>query len=164
MAYESGLSAWIFTLGSGIACLVLGLFFSKALRQQGAVTVSQFLGLRFGRAFQRYSSAFTALAMFVHVVGQYLAAIAILRSIFGFSLWLSMATTFLLLIVFVTVGGMSGAGLIGKFKFFMLYGMLLTAAGVAIYQGGGANELPRPAGARPGPASSVRLWHGPGHR
>ena len=143
LAYESGLSAWIFTLGSGIACLMLGLFFAKALRQQGSVTVSEFLGLRFGGAFQRYSSAFTALGMFVHVVGQYLAAIAILRSIFGFSLWLSMTTTFMLMVVFVTVGGMSGAGLIGKFKFFMLFAMLLAAAGMVIFQSGGAEEFMR---------------------
>ena len=143
MAYESGLSAWIFTLGSGIACLFLGLFFAKALRQQGSVTVSEFLGLRFGSPFQRYSSAFTALGMFVHVVGQYLAAIAILQSIFGFSLWVSIAMTFVLLVVFVTVGGMGGASLVGKFKFFMLYGMLLAAAGVAIYKAGGAGQFLR---------------------
>ena len=143
LAYESGLSAWIFTLGSGIACLLLGLFFAEALRQQGTVTVSEFLGLRFGVRFQRYSSAVTALGMFVHVVGQYLAAIAILQSIFGFSLWVSMAMTFVLLVVFVTVGGMGGASLIGKFKFFMLYGMLLAAAGVAIFKAGGVGQFLR---------------------
>ena len=141
MAYENGLSAWIFTLGSGIACFLLGLLFSKALRQRETVTVSEYLGLRFGAVFQTYSSAFTSLGMFVHVVGQFLASMAILQSIFGFSTWASMSTTFLLLAVFVAFGGVSGAGLIGKFKFFMLYGMLLISTGAALRFGGGVDAI-----------------------
>lgn len=149
MAYENGLSAWIFTLGSGIACFLLGLLFSKALREKGTITISEFLGLHLGKPFQMYSSTFTSLGMFVHVVGQFLAAMAILQSIFNFSTFAAIGTTFGLITLFVTFGGVSGAGLIGKFKFFMLYGMLLVAAGVALKLAGGvtrlATELPRDA-------------------
>lgn len=141
MAYDSGLSAWIFTLGSGIACFLLGLFFSKPLRERGTVTVSEFLGLEFGKPFQVFSSTFTSLGMFVHIVGQFLASMAILQSIFNFSVWAAVITTFFLLAVFVVFGGVSGAGLIGKFKFFMLYGMLLVSAGLAIKLAGGATAL-----------------------
>lgn len=143
MAYESGLSAWIFTLGSGIACFFLGLLFSKALREQGTVTVSEYLGLRFGKTFQVYSSVFTSTGMFVHVVGQFLASMAILQSIFGFSVWPAIITSFLLMAMFVTIGGLSGAGLIGKFKFFMLYAMLLISAGYALKLGNGMELLTR---------------------
>lgn len=141
MAYESGMSAWIFTLGSGIACFLLGLLFSKALREQGTVTVSEFLGLQFGKTFQVYSSVFTSAGMFVHVVGQFLGAIAILRSIFNFGHWPAIITSFMLMAMFVTLGGVSGAGLIGKFKFFMLYGMLLISAGYCLNLGNGLFPL-----------------------
>ncbi len=143
MAYESGLSAWIFTLGSGIACFLLGLLFSKALREQGTVTVSEFLGLQFGKTFQVYSSVFTSIGMFVHVVGQFLASMAILQSIFGFSIWPAIIISFFLMALFVTLGGVSGAGLIGKLKFFMLYGMLLLSAGYALKLGNGLALLDR---------------------
>ncbi len=143
MAYESGLSAWIFTLGSGIACFFLGLLFSKALRERGTITVSEFLGLQFGKSFQVYSSLFTSIGMFVHVVGQFLASMAILQSIFGFSVWPSIIISFMLMALFVTLGGVSGAGLIGKFKFFMLYGMLLLSAGYALKLGNGTAMLDR---------------------
>ncbi len=147
MAYENGLSAWIFTLGSGIACFFLGLLFSKALRERGTVTVSEFLGLQFGKTVQVYSSVFTSIGMFVHVVGQFLGSIAILQSIFKFSLWPALITSFFLMALFVTVGGVSGAGLIGKFKFYMLYGMLLLSAGYAVKLGNGftslLNDLPK---------------------
>ena len=142
-AYESGLSAWIFTLGSGIACFFLGLLFSKALRERGTITVSEFLGLQFGKSFQVYSSLFTSIGMFVHVVGQFLASMAILQSIFGFSVWPSIIISFMLMALFVTLGGVSGAGLIGKFKFFMLYGMLLLSAGYALKLGNGTAMLDR---------------------
>jgi len=141
MAYDSGLSAWIFTLGSGIACFLLGLFFARALRQRGTVTVSEYLGLEFGRSFQGYSSIFTSLGMFVHVVGQFLGSMAILQSIFGFSVWFSVVITFFLMAVFVALGGVSGAGLIGRFKFFMLYGMLLVSAGLALSEARGLSHL-----------------------
>ena len=141
MAYENGLSAWIFTLGSGIACFLLGLLFSKTLREKGTITISEFLGLHLGKPFQIYSSTFTSLGMFVHVVGQFLAAMAILQSIFNFSTAAAIGTTFGLIALFVTFGGVSGAGLIGKFKFFMLYGMLLVSAGVALKSSGGMAQL-----------------------
>ena len=39
MAYLYGFAAWHFTLGSGLACLILGLFFSRALRESASITV-----------------------------------------------------------------------------------------------------------------------------
>lgn len=155
MAYTHGLEAWIFTLGSGVACLLLGLFFSRALREGGVITVSELLGSRFGRRFQVYSSLFTSLGMFMHVVGQFLAAIAILRAVFGFGPHASVAITFALMAVFVASSGVVGAGLIGKVKLFLLYGMLLACAGVALWRGGGPGAI---LGALPEGADTLRLF------
>jgi SSS family solute:Na+ symporter len=141
MAYSDGLSAWIFTLGSGIACFLLGMFFSRALRERELLTVSEFLGSYFGRGFQVYSSAFTSLGMFVHVVGQFLASMAILQSLFAFGPVTSIGITFGLMTVFVVFGGVAGAGLVGKFKFFLLYAMLMASAGMALKMGGGLSGI-----------------------
>lgn len=43
-AYTHGISAGIFTFGSGLSCFLLGCFFSRALREEGVVTVSEYLG------------------------------------------------------------------------------------------------------------------------
>ena len=69
MAYRYGLAAWHFTLGSGLACLVLALFFSKALRQSESITVSEFLGQRFGSRFQTYSSLIASSGILMQIVG-----------------------------------------------------------------------------------------------
>lgn len=146
MAYSQGLAAWIFTLGSGIACLGLGLFFARPLREEEVVTVAEYLGRYFGSKFQYYCSLLTSLGMFVHVVAQFLASMAILRSVFGFSTWLSFLLTFVLIAVFVIAGGMAGAGLVGKLKFYLLYLIMALSAGLAYYKGGGfqaiASRLP----------------------
>ncbi len=140
-AYDHGVSAWIFTLGSGISCFFLGCFFAGALRREEAITVSQFLGRYFGRTFLYYSSFFNSLGMFIHIIAQYLAAMAILESVFGFSQGISILVTMGLLALFVLSGGIAGAGMVGKIKFFMLYGIMLLSAGLALQKAGGWGRI-----------------------
>ena len=140
-AYTHGVSACIFTFGSGISCFLLGCFFAKALREEGVVTVSEYLGKFFGQRFRYFSSVFNSTGMFIHVVGQFLASIAILQSVFGFSDIMSILLTMILIGIFVVSGGISGAGLIGKIKFFMLYIIMLISAALALYKGGGFNKI-----------------------
>lgn len=136
-AYTHGISAGIFTFGSGISCLLLGCFFARALREEGVVTVSEYLGRRFGQPFRRYSSAISAFGMFIHVVGQFLAAIAIIQAVFACGDVISVVLVTALIGIFVVSGGIAGAGLIGQIKCFMLYLVMLASAGVALQKGGG---------------------------
>nr|MCR4711404.1 sodium:solute symporter family protein [Clostridia bacterium] len=41
LAYNYGLSAWWFTLGAGIACLVLALFYVVPLRKMECATITE---------------------------------------------------------------------------------------------------------------------------
>lgn len=140
-AYTHGISACIFTFGSSVSCLLLGCFFAKALREEGVVTVSEYLGKFFGQHFRYYSSALSSIGMFIHVVAQFLASIAILQSVFGFGSILSVLLTMVLIGLFVVTGGISGAGLIGKIKFFMLYLIMVISAALALYKGGGLQQI-----------------------
>ncbi len=140
-AYDHGITAWIFTLGSGLSCLVLGCFFAVALRREEVVTVSEFLGHYFGKRFQCYTSFFNSLGMFIHIIAQYLAAMAILRSVFGFSQGTAILVTTGLMAVFVVAGGIAGAGTLGKIKFFMLYGIMILSALIALHNGGGFDAI-----------------------
>ncbi len=70
--------------------------------------------------------------MFIHVVGQFLASIAILSSVFGFADSLSVLISMVL---------------IGKIKFFMLHIIMVLSAAMSLYKGGGwlniVNHLPQ---------------------
>ena len=140
-AYAYGISAWIFTLGSGISCLMLGCFFARALREAGVVTVTEYLGRHFGQRFRVYSSAVGSAGMFIHIVGQFLASIAILQTVFRLSAALSVAVTAGLIGLFVVSGGITSAGAVGKIKFYMLYGIMLACAAVSIVNAGGLQNI-----------------------
>lgn len=140
-AYTHGISAGIFTFGSGLSCFLLGCFFARALREEGVVTVSEYLGNYFGYRFRYYCSAINSAGMFIHVIGQFLASIAILQSIFGVNDIVSVTVTCVLIGLFVISGGVTGAGLIGKIKFFMLYLIMIASGVMSLYLGGGLDGI-----------------------
>lgn len=49
LAYSFGLSAWWFTLGSGIAFILMGIFYAKRLRNTALETIPQYLELYYGK-------------------------------------------------------------------------------------------------------------------
>ena len=50
MAFQSGLSAWSYALGAGLAFLIQGLFYARPLRNTELETVPQFFALHYGNA------------------------------------------------------------------------------------------------------------------
>ncbi|MCD7749540.1 MAG: sodium:solute symporter family protein, partial [Oscillospiraceae bacterium] len=66
LAYNYGLSAWWFTLGGGIACVVLGLFYAKPLRRSGCMTLTGILGREFGEGADMAASCLSSVGMFIN--------------------------------------------------------------------------------------------------
>ena len=85
MAYEFGLSAWWFTLGAGIGCLFLGIWFAKPLRNSDLITIPEFLKKQYGIQTSLISMFASSLGTFLSVVAQYLAGVALMRSVFPMS-------------------------------------------------------------------------------
>lgn len=141
MAYRAGWAAMYFTLGAGLSCFFLGLIFARPLREAEVVTVAEFLGRHFGAAFRSWASLLVSLGMFVHVVAQLLASMAILETVFSMGADLALLLSTVLLALFVASGGMKGAAWLGKGKFFLLYGIMLVAAALALFRGGGLAPL-----------------------
>jgi SSS family solute:Na+ symporter len=143
LAYTHGLAAWIFTLGSGISCLVLGLVFSGPLRRESPATVAEYIGHTFGRRAQYYCSFFVSSGMFLQVVAQCLAAVAVLRACFVVSERSALALCFLLIFVFVTIGGISGSRAVGRLKAVTLYLVMILSAVLLLGKAGGFGEIAR---------------------
>jgi SSS family solute:Na+ symporter len=141
MAYLYGFAAWYFTLGSGLACLMLALVFSRALRESESITVAQFLGRHFGPGFQTYSSLIASGGMLMQIVAQFLAAVALIRAVFDLAPPPAIAAAALLTLGMIIGGGVAGAGLVGKLKCFLLYLIMLLGAGLALGRAGGWEGL-----------------------
>lgn len=141
LAFLYGFSAWWFTLGAGLACLLLGLFLATPLRESGTATLPEFIARYHGERARTVSALFSALGMFVHIVAQLLAAGALLSSLFAFPLGRTVAGAAVLVAVVVLAGGMKGAGPFGLAKLFLLYLTMVGAGLLALHLCGGWGAL-----------------------
>lgn len=83
LAYSVGLSAWWFTLGSGIAFILMGIFYAQKMRSTGLSTIPQFLGMHYGRRAERLSSVISSIGILLSAVASCLPGMEIISSIFG---------------------------------------------------------------------------------
>ena len=70
LAYHFGLSAWWFTLGSGIAFIVMGLFYAKKMRGTGLETIPQFLAMHYGKKAEELSSVISSVGILFSAVAR----------------------------------------------------------------------------------------------
>ncbi|MDR3588786.1 MAG: sodium:solute symporter family protein [Negativicutes bacterium] len=133
LAFAVGLSAWWFTLGAGIALLVLALFYAKPLRASGLQTIPQYLVMNYGPVAGPITSITSSIGIFFSIVANILSATPLLVAIFGFSAFQAAAAVFFLIVVYVFFGGVWGTGLVGILKAVLIY-VTLLAAGLITYR------------------------------
>lgn len=141
LAFLYGFSAWWFTLGSGLACLFLGLALAPTLRRGMVETIPQFISRYHGERARVVASLFSALGMFIHIVAQLLACSAILATLFNLSTLHGALISSALVSLFALGGGMRGAGPLGIVKLLLLYFTMAGAGIVAVVMAGGWHQL-----------------------
>ncbi len=121
LAFSFGMSAWWFTLGSGIGCLVLALGFVRPYRASGCSTLLQIVSKEYGPHVESLGSIFCSIGIFISVVAQVLAATALLSTIFPIGHLAAALISIVLMAFYVIFGGMWGAGMGGVAKLILLY-------------------------------------------
>lgn len=120
-AFVSGFNGIWFTLGASIGCLFLGAFLSKPLRNSNVNTIPQFMVTYYGEKSRIISSSISSIAIFVHITGQILSAVAIITSLFYISENAAVIITMLLIISYIFFGGFLGSSIVGSLKTILLY-------------------------------------------
>jgi SSS family solute:Na+ symporter len=141
LAFQYGLDGWWFTLGAGIACLLLGTFMLRPLYSSNKSTIPQYLTETYGQAIGPISSVFTSIGIFINVIAQGLAAVALLTSMAHVSTTVALVISTVLVLAYVLAGGLQGTGIVGTIKLTMLYGAVIAAGGIALYKFGGMSGL-----------------------
>lgn len=131
MAATFGLSGWWFTLGTGIALLVLALVYAHPLRRSGLETIPQYLAIPYGRSAGPLSSIVSSVGILFSAVASALAGIHLLGAMFSLPPWLSAAVIVVLVLGYVVFGGLRGAGVSGLLKMAILWVTLCIAGGAA---------------------------------
>ena len=78
LAYNYGLSAWWFTLGGGLACLVLALLFAGPWRHTGAMTLIAIISKEFGPRVGLTASLLSSVGTFINIISQLIAGTAVI--------------------------------------------------------------------------------------
>lgn len=138
LAYTYGMSAWWFTLGGGISCLVLALGFVGPLRHNGGHTLIGMVEHEFGPVAGMSASVLNTLGTFINIISQMIAASAVLAVLFpdlGLVWELVISTVFM--IFYVVIGGRKGAGMVGILKLALLYVAMIGSGIMVLKMTGG---------------------------
>ncbi|HEX3011030.1 MAG TPA: sodium:solute symporter family protein [Syntrophomonadaceae bacterium] len=120
LAFEFGMCAWWFTLGAGIGCLILGLTMIKPLYTSNKETIPQYLVETYGDNIGPVTSVFSSIGIFLNIIAQGLAAVALLTATFHMNAALALIVAIVMVFAYV-FGGVKGTGIVGVTKMTILY-------------------------------------------
>jgi len=140
LAYQYGMSAWWFTLGGGISCLILAVFYAKPFRESGNKTLAAFITEEYGHKTGVLASVFSSLGNFISVISQLVAATAIIEVVLpGFNIVASILISALFMVLYVVFGGTKGSGIVGIIKMLLLYLTVIAVGVFALSLSGGVS-------------------------
>lgn len=138
LAYQFGMSAWWYTLGAGISCLILALVYTKPLRRTGFPTLVGIIRNEYGPKVGMAVSVLSSVGTFINVIPQVIAATAVLAVVFpAMTLLTAVIISVVFMILYVIFGGTKGAGIIGIAKMLLIYATMIVGAVMVLKMAGG---------------------------
>jgi len=143
LAYSYGMSAWWFTLGSGIACLILAFVYAKPFYKSGHRTLISFITEEYGLKSSIAASVLSSVGSFINIISQLIAATAIIAVVFPkLPIAPSVLISAVFMIIYIIFGGTKGSGIVGILKTLLLYvSMIVSGVMVLKFAGGFAGFL-----------------------
>lgn len=141
LGFKLGLTAWWFTLGSGIALLIMAAFYAKPLRASGLTTVAEFLVTNYGKPAGWLATVSSCAGIFFSIVASTLTALHLVAGIFGVNLYVSALLILLITAGFVFLGGISGSGMAGIIKIILIFASIFVGGVLACGKLGGSAGL-----------------------
>lgn len=137
-AFVYGFSAWWFTLGSALGCLLLAAVYAKPVRQSECMTIQEIISVEYGQKARLITSVLTSIGIVLNIVAQILAANALLSAMFGFSPLVCSLISIIIMACYGLFGGIKGSGMLGLVKLALLYLSVVICGVLALLmQGGG---------------------------
>lgn len=141
LAFTYGLSAWWFTLGSGVGCLILALGYTRAMRGSGCTTLMGVIDREYGHVVEYAGSVLSSIGIFISVLAQVVACTGLITVIFPVSMPVAAVLSVVLMTVYVVFGGSWGAGMGGIVKLILLYLSCVAGLVTVLVSSGGVEGL-----------------------
>lgn len=140
-AFSHGLSAWWFTLGGGMACLVLGCVYAKPMYEGGCSTMPQMIAREYGQTAATTTAVLTSMGNFISIVSQVLSCAALVTSVALLPAGAVTSLTVLLMLAYVAFGGVWGTGIVGIAKIVLVVVSVGLCGLSALYWQGGIDAF-----------------------
>ena len=138
LAFQFGMSAWWFTLGGGIGCLIVALIYAKSWRESGSMTLIGIITKEYGPKAGLAASVMSSVGTFINIIAQLIAGTAVIEVILpNLGLIPALIITAVFMTLYVILGGTSGAGLVGMFKLLLIYVSMVACGIMVLYLTGG---------------------------
>ena len=142
LAYQFGMSAWWYTLGAGISCLILALVYAKPLRRTGCSTLVGIIRNEYGPKVGMAVSVLSSVGTFINVIPQVISATAVLAVVFPqMDLVPAVTISVAFMILYVIFGGTKGAGIVGIVKMILIYITMIVGAVMVLQMVGGLSAF-----------------------
>ena len=148
LSYRTGISAIWYGVAETVQVLLIALLLVKPLRRRMVVTVTGMIGERFGRIAQGIAGTITAVTFPMWSVATAIAFASALHVFTGLTIELAIIATALLLLLFLSAGGMRSVAVTQTANFAVFVAMLAVGV-LAFVVDPGADALPRLAVERP---------------
>lgn len=132
LGFKLGLTAWWFTLGSGIALIIMAAFYAKPLRSSSMITIGDFFIKNYGRHAGTLASVLASAGIFFSIVASTLTALHLVSGVFGISLQFSGVLIIGSALALVLFGGISGSGIAGLVKILFIFATVFVG-GISAY-------------------------------
>ena len=137
LGFKLGLTAWWFTLGSGIALMLMAIFYSVPLRRSGLTTIAEFLVTNYGKPAGWLATLSACAGIFFSIVASTLTALHLVAGIFNVPLTLAAGVIILVTAALVFFGGLSSSGMAGIFKIMLIFASIFVGGLLAYNDMGG---------------------------
>ncbi len=141
LAFSLGVSAWWFTLGSGIGCLILAIAYVARMRSTGHNTLVGVIVEEYGDRIDVAASVFSAIGIFISVIAQMIAASALFTSLVPMEPVVAVAISATIMAIYVIFGGVWGAGIGGVVKLALLYAACIVGGCIVLGNSGGPSGV-----------------------
>ena len=138
LAFNYGATAWWFTLGGGLGCLILGLVYVRPLRAQSSPTLVGMVRDEYGPKVGMAATILNSVGTFINILSQLIAASAVVVVVFqtmGTAVAILLSAVFMIL--YVVFGGTKGAGIVGILKTVLLYVTMVVCGVIVLRKCGG---------------------------
>ena len=133
LAYHYGIAACWYTIGGGLGCLTIALFYIRLYRKNQTPTLIGMIRQEYGSKVGTVTSALVCVSMFLNVIAQLFSSTAVIPTLFpGMPLPAALALAAALMLVYVVFGGVFGAGQAGQVKTLLVYLSIVAGAAVAL--------------------------------